>query len=224
LELREYWAILTRRWQLIGVVTALTLAVSALMIALGPSYYKSDLRMSVSIVPEPKQGDYYTYDRYYTWLTAEYLVDDLGELIRSDVFLKDASQRIGGMVIPKEEIRRDISTKKTHRILTISVTTENPHYSYIIANAIKDSLNEHAKDYFGQLNADNAMITVLDDPAAQAEMGLLRKAIEVGLRTVVGFLAAVALAFLLNYLDPTVRSTKEVEQLLGLPVLAELPS
>jgi len=74
------------------------------------------------------------------------------------------------------------------------------------------------------LNADNAMITVLDDPAAQAEMGLLRKAIEVGLRTVVGFLAAVALAFLLNYLDPTVRSTKEVEQLLGLPVLAELPS
>ena len=128
------------------------------------------------------------------------------------------------MVIPKEEIRRDISTKKTHRILTISVTTENPHYSYIIANAIKDSFNEHAKDYFGQLNADNAMITVLDDPAAQAEMGLLRKAIEVGLRTVVGFLAAVALAFLLNYLDPTVRSTKEVEQLLGLPVLAELPS
>ena len=94
MELREYWAILTRRWQLIGVVTALTLAVSALMIALGPSYYKSDLRMSVSIVPEPKQGDYYTYDRYYTWLTAEYLVDDLGELIRSDVFLKDASQRI----------------------------------------------------------------------------------------------------------------------------------
>jgi polysaccharide biosynthesis transport protein len=223
LELREYWVILTRRWQLIGVVTALTLAVSALMIMFGPNSYKSELRLAVSIIPEPKQGEYYTFDHYYTWLTAEYLVDDLGEVIRSDTFLNQASQLIGGRQIPKEQIRRDISTKKTHRILTITVTDENPYYSYIIANAIKDSLNAHAKDYFGQLNADNAMIRVLDEPAAQAEMGTLRKLIEVGLRTVVGFLAALALAFLLNYLDPTVRNYQEAERLLGLPVLAELP-
>lgn len=223
MELREYWVILTRRWQLIGVVTALTLAVSALMIMFGPNSYKSELRLAVSIIPEPKQGEYYTFDHYYTWLTAEYLVDDLGEVIRSDTFLNQASQLIGGRQIPKEQIRRDISTKKTHRILTITVTDENPYYSYIIANAIKDSLNAHAKDYFGQLNADNAMIRVLDEPAAQAEMGTLRKLIEVGLRTVVGFLAALALAFLLNYLDPTVRNYQEAERLLGLPVLAELP-
>ncbi len=225
MELREYWAIVARRWQLIGVVTILTFAASFYMIWFVPGSYKSELRLAVSVKPEPKvpPGNYYSYDRYYTWLTSEYLVDDLGEVIKSDSFLKDVSQRLGGMTIGKEAIRRDLSTKKTHRMLTIVVTTQNPHTSYVIANAIKETLDERASDYFAELDSDQAVMRVLDDPQAEAEMGTLRRVIEIGLRTLVGFLAAVGLAFLLNYLDPTVRSTREAEQLLGLPVLAELP-
>ncbi len=224
MELREYWAIITRRWQLIGVVTALTFAASVVMIFFGSNYYKSELRMAVSIKPEPmpQQKDYYSYDRYYTWLTSEYLVDDLGEVIKSDAFLDDAS-KVAGLPISKDAIRRDISTKKTHRILTITVTSQNPHYAYVMANAIAKTVQDNLQNYFAQINADNAQITVLDDPQAQAEMGTLRKGIEIALRTVVGFLAGLGLAFLLNYLDPTVRGAREAEELLGLPVLAELP-
>ena len=58
------------------------------------------------------------------------------------------------------------------------------------------------------------MIRMLDDPAAEAEMGRFRMALEIGLRTSVGLLAAIALAFLLNYLDMSVRTRKEAEQLL----------
>jgi capsular polysaccharide biosynthesis protein len=227
LELREYWAILARRWPLIAVVTALTLAASVGMVWFGPATYTSELRMAVSIKPEPAPPpglkDYYSYDEYYTWLTSEYLVDDLGEVIKSDAFLKEVGQRLGGMTIGKETVNRNLSIKKTHRILTIDVTTGNPHTSYLIANAIKATLDEHAKEYFAQLDSDRAQITQLDDPQAQRDMGTLRRLVEIGLRTTVGFMAAVALAFLLHYLDPTVRSAGEAERLLGLPVLAELP-
>ncbi|MGE5619286.1 MAG: YveK family protein [Sphingomonadaceae bacterium] len=227
MELREYWAIVARRWPLIGVVTILTFAASLYMVWFGPTYYKSELRLAVSIKPEPApppgQKDYYTYDRYYTWLTAEYLVDDLGEVIRSDAFLKEVSQRLGGMSVGKEAIRRDLSVKKTHRILTIVVTTQNPHTSFVVANAIKETLDERAHDFFAQLDSENAVIQMLDDPVAEAEMGTMRKLIEIGLRTIVAFLAAIGLAFLLHYLDPTVRDSQEAERLLGLPVLAELP-
>jgi len=227
LELREYWAILARRWQLIAVVTAITLVASVAMVWFGPTTYTSELRLAVSVKPEPApppgSRDYYSYDRYYTWLTSEYLVDDLGEVIKSDAFLKEVGQRLGGMTIGKEAVNRNLSIKKTHRILAIDVTTDNPHTSYLIANAIKATLDEHAKEYFAQLDSDQAQIAVLDDPAAQRDMGGLRRLIEIGLRTTVGFLAAVALAFLLHYLDPTVRSRQEAEQILGLPVLAELP-
>lgn len=224
MELREYWAIAVRRWRLIVAITAITLMASVLMLAFGPKFYKSEIRLTVSVRPEPRLGNYYTYDRYYTWLSSEYLVDDLGEVIKSDAFTKDVSERLGGMYLSKESIRRNLSTKKTHRILTVTVTTENPHYSYLIAKAIRETIEEKAPEYFAQLETHDAMIRVLDDPSAQAEMSRLRLALEIILRTAVGFLAAVALAFLLNYLDPSVRSTKEAEQLLGLPVLAEIPN
>lgn len=224
MELREYWAIITRRWRLVFAITAITLLVSTLMLAFGPQSYKSEIRLTVSVRPEPRLGNYYTYDRYYTWLSSEYLVDDLGEVIKSDAFTKDVSERLGGMYISKESLRRNLSTKKTHRILTVSVTTDNPHHSYLIAKALRETIEEKAPEYFAQLETRDAMIRVLDDPSAQAEMGRFRLALEVILRTSVGLLAAVAMAFLLNYLDPSVRNTREAEQLLGLPVLAEIPN
>ncbi len=227
MEIREYWAILARRWPLIAIVTALTLAASIYMVWFGPTTYTSELRMAVSIKPEsappPGQKDYYSYDEYYTWLTAEYLVDDLGEVIKSDAFLKEVGQQLGGMVIPKNEVSRDLTIKNTHRILAIKVTTDNPHTSYLIANAIKTTLDKHAKEYFAQLDSHQAQIAQLDDPQAHRDMSTLRRLLEIGLRTLVGLLAATALAFLLNYLDPSVRSKQEAEELLGLPVLAELP-
>jgi capsular polysaccharide biosynthesis protein len=224
LELREYWAIITRRWRLIAAITAVTLLASTLMLAIGPKSYKSEIRLTVSVRPEPRLGEYYTYDRYYTWLTAEYLVDDLGEVIRSDAFTKDVSERLGGMYVSKEWLQRNISTQKTHRILTVSVTTDNPHNSFVVAKALKETIEEKAPEYFAQLDTEGAMIRMLDDPAAEAEMGRFRMALEIGLRTSVGLLAAIALAFLLNYLDMSVRTRKEAEQLLGLPVLAEIPN
>lgn len=222
MELREYWAILARRRQLIGVVTAITFVASLLMLAVGPTYYKGELRLTISVKPEPRQGNYYMYDRYYTWLTSEYLVDDFGEVIKSEAFAQDVAQRLGETV-PPEAIKRDITTRKTHRILTVTVTTLNSRQSYDIANAIKETMEDRAPDYFIQLNTEDAMLRVIDGPKVEPEMGLLRRTLEIGLRTVVGFLAAVALAFLLHYLDPTVRNSSEAEKLLGLPILAEVP-
>ena len=46
---------------------------------------------------------------------------------------------------------------------------------------------------------------------------------EIGLRTVIGLLIGIGLAFLLDYLDASVRTRDEAEDLLRLPVLGEIP-
>jgi capsular polysaccharide biosynthesis protein len=222
LELREYWAILARRWQLIGVVTALAFVASAAMIMLGPSNYQAELRLSVGIKPETRQGNYYMYDQYYTWLTSEYMVDDFGEVVKSDTFARDVSARLGQRV-PAGSIKRDLKVTRTHRILTVDITTDNPNLSQDIGQAIKDTMESQGSSYFAELQTQGASIQVIDDPVVAPEMGPARRALEIGLRTVVGLLAAVALAFLLHYLDPTVRTTAEAERHFGLPVLAEIP-
>lgn len=222
MELREYWSILAKRWRLIALITAITFVASGLMLAFGPQSYEAELRLTINVKPEPRQGDYYTYDKYYTWLTSEYLVDDFGEVIQSDAFARDVSARLG-QSIPADTIKRDVTTKKTHRILTVTVTTGNPWQAQQIADAIRDTMEERAPDYFIQLDSETAMLRVIDDPVVEPQMGMARKALELVLRTLVGLLAGIGLAFLLHYLDPSVRNASEIERLTGLPVLAEIP-
>ena len=222
MELREYWAILARRWQLIAVVTVLALVASAAMVLLGPSYYTAEIRLTVGVKPEPRQGNYYMYDQYYTWLTSEYMVDDFGEVIKSDSFAKGVSAKLGETV-PSGAIKRDLKVTRSHRVLTVVVTTDSPTLSQNIGQAIKDVLQTQAPTYFAELQSQGAMLSVIDDTAAQPAMSSARRVLEIGLRTVVGLLGAVALAFLLHYIDPTMRTAADAERQLNLPVLAEIP-
>ncbi len=222
MELREYWAILARRWQIIAVVTALVFVASAAMVMLGPTSYMSEIRLVVGIKPEPRQGDYYMYDGYYTWLTSEYMVDDFGEVVRSGSFANDVSATLGQRV-PAGAIKRDLTVTRSHRVLTVDVTTDSLALTQDIGQALKATLQTKAPSYFAELQTQGATVQVIDDPVPQPVMNSTRRALEIGLRTVVGLLGAMALAFLLHYLDPTMRTAAEAEQQLGMPVLAEIP-
>ena len=83
MELREYWRIVRRR---LWVVAAMFLVVGLVSVAVRPTIvprYHASMRFVLGIEPEPSTGEYYTYDKYYTWLTAEYLIDDTAALVRS---------------------------------------------------------------------------------------------------------------------------------------------
>ena len=63
-------------------------------------------------------------DRYYTMLTSEYLVDDLGEIVRSQVFAEEVSKRLAdkGIAVPAGAIGASTQPGKLHRILTVNVS------------------------------------------------------------------------------------------------------
>ena len=104
MELRAYWSIIRRRWWL---PVGLALLVGALTLVMQrpwqprPVSYSASMRFNVGIKPERIPG-VYTYDRYYTMLTSEYLVDDLGEIVRSQAFAGAVSQRLAdqGITVP----------------------------------------------------------------------------------------------------------------------------
>src|SRR4030042_6666813 len=94
MELRLYWSIVTRRALLVLALLAIVLLSYLLLTPEPPRSYTAGMRFVVGIRPE-RQGDYYAYDRYYTWLTAEYLVDDLSEVVKSRSFAQDVATLAG---------------------------------------------------------------------------------------------------------------------------------
>ena len=223
MELRIYGAVLRRHARLIGLITLATLIVSVGLALRGPTSYTASMRLAVSVIPDPRVGDFFKYDAYYSWLSSEYLADDLSELLKSDAFAQDVSAELGMTVDPKT-ISNLTRTKKTHRLLDVEISNSDPQTALAIAEAYQQVVNKKLPEYLGFLQVNNGMVKIVNFPQVTRTNSLPLTAAEVGLRTVAGLLAAVGLAFLLEYIDDRLRDRREVESFLGTKVLAEIPS
>jgi capsular polysaccharide biosynthesis protein len=224
-ELGHYVEIVRRRWWLVALTTLAALLVAGLLAYRGASAYKATVRLAVS-VPVPADclaGQQREYDcNYYAWLASEYLADDLSELVRSRAFAEDVGALLGEPFDPKS-ISDVVRTRKTHRILSITVTANTFDRAQRLGDAIVEALRQHAGKYLAQLAAQSGQIVVIDPPQTQRGEGPAAVALEIGLRTLLGLLFGLALVFALDYFDPTLRSERDVVRTLGLPVLAAIP-
>ena len=152
------------------------------------------------------------------WLASEYLADDLSEVLKGGDFAARISQRVG-FAVPAGTI----FASREHRIMSVRITWADRDQLQAIAEAVGAAVNDVGPDYFPQLAGVEAEAVLIDGPgivarwaAASPTSWTSRSACFVAL------VAGVALAFLWDYLDDTVRSRAEVEGL-GVPVLGEIP-
>lgn len=227
MELREYWSIV---WRRIWIVVALVVVVLAVTLAASrppaPSY-TATLRFLVGVPPEPARGAYYTYDRYYSWLASEYLADDFSEVLRSDAFAGNVTARLSEgeqpIQVPAGAIRGSTVAEKQHRILTMHIAWGDSAQLVRIAQAAAQALQEDGGRYFAQLGEEQARINLIDPPVVTPVPTGLRERLDLPIRLLLALMAGLFLAFLVDYLDDTVRDTQELEAM-GLPVLGGVPA
>jgi capsular polysaccharide biosynthesis protein len=226
MELREYWHIIRRRWWL---PVGLAVAVGLLTVVMQrpwqprPPSYTATMRFNVGIQPE-RLSDVYTYDRYYTMLTSEYLVDDMGEIVRSQRFAEEVSRRLAdqGITVPAAAIGAITQPGKLHRILTVNVSWGDPSQIGAIAQAVADTVTEGSAEFFSQFSAEEADIRLIDPPVVAQVGRSAREQLDLPLRIALALAAGVGLAFILHYLDDYVRERTDLEKM-GLVVLGEVP-
>ena len=226
MELRAYWRVITRRWwlpvSLVVIVGVLTLSVQRPWVA-GEAAYNASMRFNVGIAPERIPG-VYTYDRYYTMLTSEYLVDDLGEIVRSQLFAQAVSEKLAdqGIRLSPGQIGASTQPGKLHRILTVNVSWHDESQLASIANAVVSTLTEGSANFFGQFSASEADIRLIDPPVVSQVGRSPRAQLDLPLRILLAALAGLALAFLLDYLDQSVRDRTDLQPL-GIDIVGEVP-
>lgn len=222
MELRVYLKVLLRRWWLVAVPVLVVLVyVAATYAPPGPTY-QVVMRFAAGTKPAGLSQD---YDRYYPWLTSEYVANGLADVAETGAFAQAISARLAqtGLDIPPGAIQPAIVTDNAQSILVVYLTWPDAVHIVAVAEAIGAELTGNGAAYFPQLAGIEPAVRLLDAPAPVPlppglRAQLVGPAIKVGLALVVG----IALALLWHYLDPTVHEAAEVEGL-GLVVLAEIP-
>lgn len=224
MELHQYWNIVRRRWWLPAAITAVAFVASAVFALIGASAYKTDMRLAVSTVPTVNANDAQYDPVYYSNLDSEYLADDITEFLTSEAFAEVVSQDLHQSIAPNT-ISDVTRAKKTHRFIDVEITTSTFAEGQVIAKSIGDIVSDPSRmaPYMQALNAYKSSIAVVSPPSTARGNGVLGLVSSVGLRTVIGLIVGLALAFLIDYLDQSVRDRDEVERLLGIPVVAEIP-
>jgi capsular polysaccharide biosynthesis protein len=224
MELREYWQIIYRRWWIVVALLLVVLLTSVLMRPTRAPVYVASMRFMMGLEPEAKTGDYYTYDRYYTWLTTEYLVDDVSELVRSGAFAQAVSQQLAsvGITVPAGAIHGSTQAGTLHRILSVSIVWGNAEQLTQISNAVAAVLPGEIARHFAQVGTSTVYASLIDPPGIGTVGASLREKMDIPIRLLLALVAGIALAFVLDYLDDSVRDRGELENA-GVTVLAEIP-
>ncbi|MFC1976090.1 hypothetical protein ACFLXQ_06810 [Chloroflexota bacterium] len=226
MELKKYWHII---WQRIWIPVLLLIVVggvSLLTQQTPPSTYSTTMRFTVGVKPQ-EVADQYSYDSYYAWLSSEYLADDMTAIVSSQAFAADVNQRLTEMgsaaQISPGSIGGVTIAEKQHRILRLNMGWGNDTELVEIAQAVVTVMEQDSPKYLTQLGTPGALIKVIDPPSSPARNSVsLTQRLDLPVRLLLALAAGLALIFLLDYLDDSVRSKAELEAM-GISVLAEVP-
>ncbi len=217
MELRQYWRIVWRRWWLIVALLGVVLVVSLVTYREPEPVWTATMRFAIGIEGSEAVNAPSGEGRSDAWLASEYLADDLSEVLKGGDFAARISEQVGFQVSAGT-----IFASREHRIMTVTVTWPDRDQVQAIAEAAGAAIQDGGADYFPQLAGIEAEAVLIDGPGIGQVGRSLTDKLDLPIRLFVALAAGVALAFLWEYLDDTVRDRAEVESL-GVPVLGEIP-
>ncbi len=188
-----------------------------------PPAYNAGVRFIVGQLPA-SAGDLLDEQRYYNWLTSEYIVNGLTDWVKGGQFADAVSSLLAeqGHEIPAPAIQGGLAADNARSMLTISLNHDDPQQLEVIMDGIIAVLVEENARALPQLGGETAVLTQLDDPVVNPLPAGIRGQLELPLRILLAITAGIGLAFLVEYLDPTIRGRREAQQL-GFDVLGEIP-
>jgi capsular polysaccharide biosynthesis protein len=222
MELRQMIKILLRRWWLVALPVVVVAAYLGLTYSSPPTVYQVVMRFAMGTEPAGLSLD---YDRYYPWLTSEYVANGLADVAVTGAFAETVSARLAaeGVEVAPGAIQGAIVSDNAQSVVVLYVTWPDPEGIVPVAQAIAAELIEGGPDYFPQIPETGVAARALDAPhPVPLPPSLRSRLLGPGLRLALAFATGVGLAFLAHYVDPSVWEAREVE-LLGMEVLARVP-
>lgn len=223
MELRAYGSVIWRWKWLIAVVALLTFAASFVIQVRESATYEAVVRLALKPNLPLTSTEYSPAEhQYYEYVASEYLNDDVMEVTEGASFQAAVAERAAAAL--NRPVSVSFESDKAHKLLFFTVSANDPAEAVAVGAAIAELLTDPNSSFYAMFVSYNPSVTLVDEIKAEPAAGASRALLFVVLRVVLALVAGLGLAFLLEYLDDTLRSAREVEALTGLAVLAEIPA
>lgn len=224
MELRQLWQLFKRRWWVAAIPALIVLVAGVVTYNPPGSFYSVGVRFIVGQEPTDAAATE-DEERYYNWLTSEYIVNGLTDWIRGERFAAAVSAQLAqqGIDVPAGEIRGSLAADNTRSMMTVILNSGRDQAAVEqMINAVIIVLTTQNAEALPQLGDEPATLVQLDTPIVNQIAPGIRSQLDLPLRVALALGAGIGLAFLVEYLDPTVRGRAELEQS-GWVVLGEIP-
>jgi hypothetical protein len=222
MELRHYSNMLKRRWWLVLIPAVIVTAVSLLTYnPPPPAGYNVGMNFIVSQEPAA-QANNPDENRYYNWLTSEYIVNGLTDWVIGGEFKTAVSAQLAtqGLDVPPHTF--NVIADNVRSKLQLSIQHSDAETLAQVMDGAIIVLTEQNAAALPQLGGETAVIMPVDQPIVTPIPSSIRSQLDIPLRIALALVAGLGLALLAEYLDTTVRDREEVENL-GLMLLGEIP-
>lgn len=218
IELRELLEILLKRKLLIILMTVFcTVAGGAYSMFLITPMYQSETTMMVN--GAKNMTDIASSLDIGSINLSQKLVVTYGEIVKSRIVLEQTIDSLN-LDMTYEQLLRKTTAQQVGgtEILKIVVQDEDPRQAARIANKISDVF---VKEVMRILKVNN--VETIDTAIPTEKPVNVKTALNIAIAMILGLMLGVFIAFVLEYMDNTIKTENDVQKYLDLPVLGLIP-
>lgn len=215
ISIKDIFKTLKKRWKLIMLLTLIAALISGTIsyFLLTPVY-----QSSTQILVNQKQSEN-QLDSTQIRSNID-MINTYSVIIKSPAILEKVIDELE-LVQSVEQLSEKITinSQENSQVFSLTVQDINPSQAVEIANTVSETFQKEIQDI---MNVDNVSVLakaeIKENPTPVKPNPILNIAIAV----VVGLMAGVGLAFLLEYMDNTIKDEDDIERLLELPILGSI--
>ncbi|MCL5961947.1 MAG: Wzz/FepE/Etk N-terminal domain-containing protein [Chloroflexi bacterium] len=215
MQIKDYWQVISKRWWIFILVAAVAGASAYGFSKLQQPMYRSSAKLYVT----PARPD------YGVTLVISNLIRQYGFQLRSDRYINKINEQLRLDLAPGV-LRSRIAVAATadNFAIQIDVDDPDPANAQRIAKALaQEFVVQHQIRMATVDPRDKIDVEILDDPEP-AFLSQPKTKVNVTAGLVLGLLLACIIAFLLEYLDDTIKSAEDVERYVSLAAIGSIPT
>ncbi|WOD63554.1 Wzz/FepE/Etk N-terminal domain-containing protein [Niallia taxi] len=216
ISLKELFQTLKKRIALIISITLIAMIISGVV-----SYFviTPEYKSSTQILVNQAKDDQTVYN-YNEVQTNIQLINTYSVILKSAAILNEVKTELA-LDSSVSELNEKISVESAQnsQIMTVSVTDPDPAVALDIANKTAEVFEKEIKKI---MKVDNVSVLPLANDQENQSPISPNPPLNIAIAAIVGLMIGVGLAFLLEFLDSTVKTEQDIEKLLNLPVLGAI--